>query len=104
RALFVGRIDQPEESLSGIRADGQQPDVVDYDQPCTEDGLHGLGDRIVGTMATHQYTQFLEAEPGHFESGLNGELAEPFQEERFSGPRRATHNHVLVAADPLERA
>ena len=34
------------------------------------------------------YTQFLEAEPGHFESGLNGKLAEPLQEERFTGPRR----------------
>jgi len=50
--------------------------------------LDGLGDRIVGTVAAHQHAQLLEAEPGHFESGLDGELTEPFQEERFAGPPR----------------
>ena len=104
RALFVSRVYQPEEPFGGIRADGQQSNVVDDDKPRAENGLHSPGDRIVGTMATHQYTQFLEAEPGHFETGLNGQLAKPLQEKRFSGPRRATHNQVLVAADPLECA
>ena len=53
--------------------------------------MHGPGDRIVGTMATHQHAQLLEAEPGHFETGLDGELTEPFQEERLASPRRLHH-------------
>src|SRR5260370_1095198 len=104
RAFLIRGVHQSVEPLSGIRAHRQQPDIVDHDQPRTEDHLDGLGDRIVGTVAPHQHAQFLEAEPRHFEAGLDGELTEPFEEERLTGPRWATYHQILVAADPLERA
>src|SRR5438045_2241816 len=55
-------------------------------------------------MATHQYTQFLEAEPGHFESGLNSKLAEAFQPECFARAAPSTNHKILPPANPLERA
>ena len=104
RPFLIRRIHQAEESLGGIRTHGQQANVVDDDQPRAQDGLHGPGDRIVGAVATHQHAELLEAEPGHLESGLDGELTEPFQEERFASARWPAHHQVLVTADPLQRA
>src|SRR5579859_4991923 len=55
-------------------------------------------------MTAYQRPQFLEAEPGHLQTGLNGGLAERLQEERFSGAAGSTYNQIFMAADPLQGA
>src|SRR5215831_4308386 len=61
-ALWITWFHQAEEALGSIRADRQQPYVIDHDQPRAEDRLHLSGYRIVGAMATDQHAEFHQAE------------------------------------------
>src|SRR5258708_10732045 len=55
-------------------------------------------------MTTYQHAQFLEAEQGPLQPGLDGDLAQRLQEERFPGTAGATHDQVLAMTDPLQGA
>ncbi len=103
-AALVGGVDQAVESLGGVGADRQEPDIVDHDQVGPQDAGDGLGDRVVGAVAADQGAELLEGEPGDVLAGCNGCLAEGLEHEGLACPRRAADDEVLVAADPLQGA
>jgi len=52
RAFLVSGIDEPVEALGGVGAHREQPDVVDLDQIGAQDAADGLGDGVIGAVAT----------------------------------------------------
>ena len=84
--------------------DGEQADVVDDDEVGAHDLLDGSADGVVGAVAADQGAEGLEGEPGDVVAGVDGGVAERFEEVGLAGPGRAAHDEVLVAVDPLEGA
>jgi hypothetical protein len=47
---------------------------------CAHDALDGPADGVVGPVVAHESAEGLEAEPGHMVTGIDGGLAESFEE------------------------
>ena len=70
----------------------------------SQDAGDGPGDGVVGAVAAHEHAEVFEAEPGDSAAGLDGGLAEGFEEHRFAGAGRSAHHQVLGSADPFQGA
>ena len=61
---LVGGVDDPVEALGGVRADGQEPDVVDDDEAGPQDAGDGPGDGVVGAVPADESADLLQGESG----------------------------------------
>ena len=100
-AFLVGGVDEAVEALGGVLGDGQQPDVVDHDQVGSQDPGDGFADGVVGAVAAEQDAEVLQGEPGDVQAGLDGLLAEGFEQERLPGPGRARRPRGSPAGAPI---
>ena len=84
-ALLVGGVDDPVEGFGGVGGNRQQPDVIDQDQVRSEDPAEGSAGGVVGPVAADDLAELFEAEPQDVGAGIDGGVAERFEEVGLPG-------------------
>jgi site-specific DNA recombinase len=101
-APFVGGVDEAVEAFGGVRADRQQPDVIDGDEVGAHDAGDGLGDGVVGAVMPDEGAEVFDGEPGHGHAAVDGALAERLTEVALAGAGRPADAKVLVPANAFQ--
>ena len=88
-ALLVGGVNDPVEGFGGVGGDRQKPDVIDQDQVRSQDAAESPAGGVVGPVPADDLAELFEAEPEHVGAGVDGGVAERFEEVRFCRCRTA---------------
>jgi len=74
------------------------------DQVGAQDPGDGFGDRVISAVPPDQDTEGFEGEPGDMFAGVDGGLAEGFEQECLAGARWPADHQVLRPPDPFQGA
>lgn len=99
---MVGGVDDAVERLGGVRADGQQADVVDDDKVRAADPGDGAGGGPVDLGLADRSAEGLQGEPGHSQIDFDRGLGQALGEVAIAGAHRPEQDHVLAGVQEVE--